>query len=57
MRRSNLIGRLGEGIQASRAPALPQLVGDAKGLRHHDKPVEIASCDGMSGAASTPAGA
>lgn len=41
MRRSILIGLIGAGIQASRAPALHQHEGDAQGLRHQYKLIDL----------------
>lgn len=41
MRQSVLIGLIGAGIQASRAPALHQNEGDAHGLRHQYKLIDI----------------
>lgn len=41
MRQSILIGLIGAGIQASRAPALHQNEGDAQGLRHQYKLIDI----------------
>ena len=41
MQRSILIGLIGSGIQASRAPALHQNEGDAQGLRHQYKLIDL----------------
>lgn len=41
MRRPILLGLIGEGIQASRAPALHQHEGDAQGLRHQYKLIDL----------------